>query len=62
LFHRYEDFAILDTVTAQFAARLKTNAFKTIVTAWILTITGREWFRAEEQHFLAQFQDQLCET
>jgi hypothetical protein len=50
-----DDLHILHVVTAHFIARLRVNAFDTILTAWVLSVEGREWLRAEEKHFLTRF-------
>jgi hypothetical protein len=50
-----EDLHILDVVTAHFIARLRVNEFDAILTAWVLSVEGREWLRAEEKNFLTRF-------
>jgi hypothetical protein len=52
-----DDLHILDVVSAHFIARLRINAFDTILTAWVLSVEGREWLRAEETNFLTRFND-----
>jgi hypothetical protein len=46
-----DDVHILDLVTAHFIARLRTKAFETVITAWVLSLEGREWLRADEANF-----------
>jgi hypothetical protein len=50
-----EDLAIFESITAQFVARLKGNAFETMITAWTLSHHGRQCLRAEERDFLTRF-------
>jgi hypothetical protein len=50
-----DDVHILDLVTAHFIARLRTNAFETMITVWVLGLEGREWLGAEEANFFARF-------
>jgi hypothetical protein len=46
-----EDIEILDKLTAHFVARLRINAFEDTVTAWVLSIDGRERIRTKEARF-----------
>jgi hypothetical protein len=48
-YHRgNEEVEILDLLTAHFIARLRTNAFEDVVTAWAMRHDGRERIRVEE--------------
>jgi hypothetical protein len=50
-----EDIEILEFVTLHFLARLRTNAFEDIVTAWVLSQPGRDSLRVQEARFLTRF-------
>jgi hypothetical protein len=49
-----DDLDILNQLTAHFVARLRINAFEDTVTAWVLSIDGRERIRAQEAHYNSQ--------
>jgi hypothetical protein len=44
--------AIVDSVTAHFAAGMKANAFDSIITAWVLSGHRRQTVRVDEAHFM----------